>query len=99
MEIRQSLILLNGPSSAGKTTLCKAIREQIPAPFLHYSLDFFMFDADVLPKRRDPSLGITWPQMRPQVIEGFYQSVKALLQAGNNLVTDLISKMSIKRIA
>jgi chloramphenicol 3-O phosphotransferase len=84
------LILLNGASSAGKTTLCKAIRESIDAPFLHFSLDFFMFDADVLPKRRDLRYGITWAEMRPKVFEGFDRCLAALLEAGNNLVVDYI---------
>lgn len=86
-----SIILLNGASSAGKTTLCKKIRDIIPAPFIHFSLDFIMFDADALPKNRsEPDLGITWKQMRPNVFEGFYRCLPALLSAGNNLLVDII---------
>jgi chloramphenicol 3-O phosphotransferase len=90
MAMNSSLILLNGASSAGKTTLCKAVREHIPAPFLHFSLDFFMFDADVLPKRRDPELGISWGAIKPKLFDGFYRCLPALLSAGNNLVVDMI---------
>jgi chloramphenicol 3-O phosphotransferase len=90
MAMNSSLILLNGASSAGKTTLCKAVREHIPAPFLHFSLDFFMFEADVLPKRRDPDLGISWATIKPKLFDGFYRCLPALLQAGNNLVVDVI---------
>jgi chloramphenicol 3-O phosphotransferase len=90
-NVKGNLILLNGASSAGKTTLCKHIRDIIPAPFLHFSLDFIMFDADVLPKKRNiPELGITWKQMRPNVFEGFYRCLPALLSAGNNLLVDVI---------
>lgn len=90
-NVRGSLILLNGASSAGKTTLCKHIRNIVPAPFLHFSLDFIMFDADVLPRKRNvPELGITWKQMRPNVFEGFYRCLPALLSAGNNLLVDVI---------
>lgn len=86
-----SIILLNGASSAGKTTLCKNIRDVIPAPFIHFSLDFIMFDADVLPKNRNvPELGITWKQMRPKIFEGFYRCLPAFLSAGNNLLVDII---------
>lgn len=86
-----SIILLNGASSAGKTTLCKNVRDIIPAPFIHFSLDFIMFDADVLPKNRNvPELGITWKQMRPNIFEGFYRCLPALLSAGNNLLVDVI---------
>ncbi|GGR32123.1 hypothetical protein GCM10008957_48430 [Deinococcus ruber] len=46
------IILLNGASSAGKSTLCRAIQAQIDEPFLQYSLDFFMFGHEVLPRRQ-----------------------------------------------
>ncbi len=87
------LILLNGASSAGKTTLCRALRDALPdtpaGPFLHFSLDFFMFDADVLP--RTPQGHIRdWKRIRPQVFDGYYRCLPALLSAGNNLVVDLI---------
>ncbi len=90
MKNRGQLILINGATGAGKTTLCKSIRENVNIPFLHYSLDFFVFDADVLPKRKAPEFGISWSQMRENVIEGFYISIVALLAAGNNLVVDII---------
>lgn len=91
LNTKGNIILLNGASSAGKTTLCKYIRDIVPAPFIHFSLDFIMFDADVLPKKRNvPELGITWKQMRPNIFEGFYRCLPALLSAGNNLLVDVI---------
>jgi chloramphenicol 3-O phosphotransferase len=39
------LILINGPSSAGKTTLCLALREAIPQPYLSIGFDEFIFMA------------------------------------------------------
>jgi len=39
------LILLNGPSSAGKTTLCKALQDAIPHPYLVTGFDDFVFMA------------------------------------------------------
>ncbi|QLG12069.1 AAA family ATPase [Deinococcus sp. D7000] len=91
------IILINGASSAGKTTLCRALRDALPdtlaGPFLHFSLDFFMFDADVLP--RTPQGRIReWSRIRPQVFGGFYRCLPALLGAGNNLVVDLILENS-----
>lgn len=83
------IILINGASSAGKTTLCRALRDALPEPFLHFSLDLFMFDADVLP--RTPQGRVRdWGRIRPQVFEGFYRCLPALLGAGNPLVVDLI---------
>ena len=84
-----SLILINGASSAGKTTLAHALRDALPVPFLHFSLDFFMFGDAVLPRTPDGKLR-DWAQIRPQVFEGFNRCLPALLNAGNNLVVDYI---------
>lgn len=84
-----SLILLNGASSAGKTTLCRALRDALPVPFLHFSLDLFMFEADVLPRTPDGRVR-DWEGIRPQVFSGFNRCLPALLDAGNNLVVDYI---------
>ena len=81
--------MINGASSAGKTTLCRALRDELPEPFLHFSLDFFLFDADVLPRTPQGQVR-DWPRIRPQIFEGFYRCLPALLGAGNNLVVDLI---------
>jgi chloramphenicol 3-O phosphotransferase len=37
------LILVNGPSSAGKTTLCRALQDAIPHPYLVTGFDDFVF--------------------------------------------------------
>lgn len=86
-----SLILVNGASSAGKSTLCRALRDALPVPFLHFSLDFFMFDANVLPRTPEGHLK-DWPTIRPHVFEGFHRCLPALLDAGNNLVVDYIAE-------
>ena len=39
------LILVNGPSSAGKTTLCRALQKAIPDPYLVVGFDDFVFMA------------------------------------------------------
>ena len=64
-----SLILINGASSAGKTTLCRAVRDAMPTPFLHFSLDFFMFGANVLPRTPEGKIR-DWPHLRPHVFQG-----------------------------
>ena len=43
-----SVILLNGTSSAGKSTLAKAIQDVMDAPYLHLGIDLFF---DALPQR------------------------------------------------
>jgi len=83
------IILLNGASSAGKSTLCRAIQVQIDEPFLQFSLDFFMFGNAVLPLRRDTG-PFSWPALRPKLFEGYFNCLPALANAGNNLVIDYI---------
>lgn len=85
------LILINGASSAGKSTLCHALRDALPEPFLHFSLDFFMFGDQVLPRTPEGKLK-NWRGIRPHVFEGFHRCLPALLTAGNNLVVDYIAE-------
>ncbi|ANE44214.1 chloramphenicol phosphotransferase CPT family protein [Deinococcus puniceus] len=88
------VILLNGPSSAGKSTLCAALQDQLDEPFLQFSLDFLMFRDGVLPQRREASGPFSWAEMRPKLFEGYYNCLPALLSAGNNLVLDYIIESS-----
>src|SRR5690349_9463134 len=46
------IILLNGASSSGKSTLSAALRDGLDEPFLHVSSDRFVA-AGMLPPRRD----------------------------------------------
>ncbi|WP_309571196.1 phosphotransferase-like protein [Deinococcus sp.] len=89
LPARGALIVINGASSAGKSTLAHALRDALPAPFLHFSLDFFMFGDQVLPRTANGRLR-DWKLIRPQVFSGFNRCLPALLAAGNNLVVDYI---------
>lgn len=82
-----SIILLNGASSAGKSTLARAIQSAADRPFLRFSLDLFFF-SEVLPPRKGDAFA--WPLVRPRVLAGFYGCVRALADAGNDLVVDHI---------
>jgi len=84
------IILLNGASSAGKSTLCEALQAELPLPFLQFSLDFFMFNSKVLPKRRDETGPFSWRLIRPKLFEGFFNCLAGLAHAGNNVLTDYI---------
>jgi len=85
-----SVILLNGPSSAGKSTLARALQGRLDVPFLRFSLDFLLFGGEVLPERRDHEGPFAWSSMRPRLFDGYYRCLFALARAGNNLVVDLI---------
>ena len=95
------IIILNGTSSAGKSSLAKALQTQLPNPYLHLGIDTMVF---ALPKRYlNPPLWhevfrYTWPApdmlvieagpLGHQLISGLHQAVAALTQAGNNVIVD-----------
>lgn len=81
------LIVLNGASSAGKSTLCRALLEVLPEPFLWFPLDLFL-DGDLRPKRRDGRFA--WTQRRAPIFAGHLACLRALAEAGNNVLTDVV---------
>lgn len=83
------IILLNGASSSGKSTLALALRQQLPVPFWHYSIDH-LCSAGVLPQARIDSGEFTWKHLREQFFEGFHRSIPAFAEPGNNLVVEHI---------
>jgi chloramphenicol 3-O phosphotransferase len=84
------IIMLNGASSSGKSTLCEILQNELNEPFLRFSLDFFMFNSPVLPKRRELDGPFSWSAMRPKLFDGYFNCLSALAYAGNNLLVDYI---------
>jgi chloramphenicol 3-O phosphotransferase len=83
------VILLNGTSSSGKTTLAKALQEKLTEPFMVVSLDgfFHLYPERFLnPTTQAEADVIT--ALIPAVISGMHRSVAALAQAGNNVLVD-----------
>jgi chloramphenicol 3-O phosphotransferase len=84
------IILLNGASSSGKSTIAKALRDSLDEPFLHVSSDQFVA-AGMLPSRRDNGGPFDWwRQVRPRFFAGFHRCLPALASAGNDLVVEHI---------
>lgn len=83
------IILINGPSSSGKTTLALALQEQLAIPFIRFSFDLFL-DQNVLPLERIRSGAFSWEAMRPSVFRGIHSCLPALAMAGNNIIFDHI---------
>jgi len=82
-----TIILLNGTSSAGKTTLAKLLQQTMDAPYLHVPIDSF---EDMMPGRDrfgEPSSRL-WQSMFNRMLSGFHHSVAALAAAGSNLIVD-----------
>ncbi|CAN7573790.1 chloramphenicol phosphotransferase CPT family protein [Bosea sp. LjRoot90] len=83
------IILLNGASSSGKSSLARAVQARIEEPFWHISIDHLR-DAGVLPTARIRSGEFQWAAMRDAFFEGFEQSLLAYLRCGNNLIVEHI---------
>jgi chloramphenicol 3-O phosphotransferase len=87
---RGRIIVLNGASSSGKSTLAKAMQEALPEPFLHMSSDHLVASG-MLPLRRDADGPFAWwQQMRPRFFDGFHRCLPALAAAGNDLIVEHI---------
>jgi chloramphenicol 3-O phosphotransferase len=83
------IILLNGPSSAGKSTLAAALQANLAEPFWHFSIDHLRA-ANVLPNARIASGEFPWAELRASFFEGFHRAIPALADAGNNLIIEHI---------
>jgi chloramphenicol 3-O phosphotransferase len=81
------IILLNGASSAGKSTLARAIQRAIPMPFWHLSSDQFV-ESHMLPDRRGEGGEFTWSVLRPRFFAAFHRCLPAIAGANNHLIVD-----------
>ena len=83
------IILINGASSSGKSTLARELQQTLPMPFWHFSFDHLR-DSNALPMARIRSGDIDWSTIRPTVFDGFHRCLPVLAEAGNNLIVDHI---------
>jgi chloramphenicol 3-O phosphotransferase len=88
------VILLNGASSSGKTTLARALQHTLEAPFLHFSSDQLVA-AGVLPEvDRTATTGPwAWQTIRPRFFDGFHRATAALAAAGNSLIVEHVIEL------
>ena len=83
------IILLNGASSSGKSTLASALQTSLDEAFWHYSIDHLL-GAGILPRKRIDSGEFPWANLRPAFFEGFHRSIPSLAASGNNLIVEHI---------
>ena len=83
------IIVVNGASSAGKSTLCRALQASLDQPFWHFSIDHLRA-AGILPAHRIDAGDFAWHDLRPAFFEGFHRCLPALALAGNNLLVEHI---------
>ncbi len=83
------IILLNGASSAGKSSLAGVVQARATVPFWHYSMDHLKAGG-VLPAERIDAGDFAWSTMREAFFEGFHRSIAAFAEAGNNILVEHI---------
>ncbi len=95
------LILLNGASSSGKTSILRALQARLSEPYLEAGIDKFLW---MLPKRYlnrplwyevitthhppEGELFFTSGEIGDRLIYGMHRAVAALLVTGNNVLMD-----------
>jgi len=79
------IVILNGASSAGKTTLARALQANLGEPFCFYASDQL---ADSGFRSRSPAQHP--PTERDRFFNGFHRSIAAFASAGNNLIVEHI---------
>ena len=88
-----TVIILNGASSSGKTTLLHALQNRLTEPYLEAGIDKFIY---MLPHRWlerplwDDVLGLATEggQMGQRLVHGMHTSVAVMAQAGLNVLVD-----------
>ena len=83
------LIIINGSSSSGKTSLALALQKQVNIPFLRFSFDLFI-ENKILPREQIDRGTFSWLAMRPAIFDGLHRCIPALASAGNNVIFDHI---------
>jgi chloramphenicol 3-O phosphotransferase len=84
-----NILFLNGASSSGKTTIALELQKQLPEPFIHWSFDHFR-NAGMLPMDRIRSGEFKWAEMREAVFDAFHRSLRAMAEAGCNVLAEHI---------
>jgi len=84
------VIILNGSSSSGKTSIAKALQELLPQQYLNFSIDSILYalpDSDLQLMKQGQTIkraGYDWPSL----VRGYHYCLPALLQAGCHLLID-----------
>jgi chloramphenicol 3-O-phosphotransferase/mRNA-degrading endonuclease toxin of MazEF toxin-antitoxin module len=78
-----NIIILNGVSSTGKTTLAKVLQERLPSPYFHMDVDVFCLMAPEKYARKDYSL-------QHSFVVNMFDAVKAFADKGFNIIVPCV---------
>lgn len=76
------IIILNGTSSSGKSTIATELKKKLPASFCYYASDQ-LADADF-------RASMTTADERLRFFDGFHRSIASFALAGNDLIVEHI---------
>lgn len=93
------IIYLNGTSSAGKSSIARALEDMLDDLYLHVALDVFLQmipphgweregGAVIAPLNEEEGLQVEFGPLCQTLFSGFHRSLAALASAGNNLIVD-----------
>ena len=93
------VIYLNGASSAGKSSIARALHEQLEDLYLDVPLDVFLWmvpphgweregGAIMTPPQDEHGLLVEFGPLCQSLFSGFHRSLGALASSGNNLIVD-----------
>ncbi len=83
-----TVVVLNGTSSSGKTTIARAVQELAPRVFLNFSIDNIVY---TLPRSALDRIeaGADISDLRyPELVRAYYACVRQLLDLGHDLIID-----------
>ncbi len=82
MKNKSRIIFLNGPSSAGKSTLARQIQSSMPQPFYYMAID--QYQLGVMPQEEQ----LFEIDLHEISMEMFYDAVKVHIDKGYDLILD-----------
>ena len=83
-----SLVVLNGTSSSGKTTIARAFQEAAPGVFLNFSIDSILAALPPSAWQRIVAGAPITDLRLPELVRAFYACTGELLRLGHDLVID-----------
>lgn len=88
--ILPQVIILNGASSAGKSSIVKVLQEKLPVLYLNFSIDSILYalpDSDLESMMRGAA--ITKAEYSySKLVLGYHAAAASLLKSGNRLILD-----------
>lgn len=84
-----TIVVLNGTSSSGKTSIARAFQDLAPGMFLHFSIDSILYALPPrvlshLQRESEPPEGLRYAEL----VQGYYACVRELAALGHDLVID-----------